>query len=465
MNWRTFGDVPYPIWQLVITQAGGPDGLASMAAWDAAKPHSALALAMMGVESRYGTTFSMAKPEQKNALGISSGGKVLTFPAWPDGLAEWRRRLSDPTYKGGVYAKTVTLPDLIGVYAPASDPRNNQAAYVAKVRTQLASWGIVEELEANVEVVEFGKVPHPAFDVRDIGGAVNTAWDNLGPRKIRGVVWHRMEGSLWGTDAYFRTGGENGGAARARTDYGIGVLAMDGSANAGRILRWTDPRSTISPWANGRVSAEWGDGKAFMAQFPTRSEGLRAVNRDLVSIEISGQGTTALDSQSRLAIAALTAYWADQASIPWESFPQVPNENRSFVIWHREFTEGTGKTCPYAVVQGETNAIIEQAKAIMKQYQTQAVAPAPVKPMPIDQDKLAALIDGGQLVRVPAAPLTATEDTVPRQYADARSAVITSLPAVPKGKTITPQFAVVGADGRLWYVSDTFARYEAKAFG
>lgn len=307
--------------------------------------------------------------------------------------------------------------------------------------------------------IRYGQVPHPAFTIRDIPGSINTAWDDLGPRTIRGVVWHRMEGSLWGTDAYFRTGGENGGAARARTDYGIGVLLTDGTANAGKILRWTDPRGKMSPWANGRLSAPYGDGLAFYKRW-----GVTGINRDLVSIEISGQGKTALDPQARLAIAALTAYWADQYKVPWDVFPQVPGEGRSFVIWHQEFTKGTGKLCPYEVVISETDALVAQAKSILRQYQTQ-VAPTPtVTPQPIPAEKLVALADAGQIVRAEPRAIPATEQAVLYQYADTRSQVITSLPPVLKGDTVTPKYAVVGSDGRLWYVLDNWARVEAKAF-
>jgi hypothetical protein len=135
---------------------------------------------------------------------------------------------------------------------------------------------------------------------------------------------------------------------------------------------WNDPRGTRSPWANGRVSAPYGDGLAFVNRY-----GVAAVNRDATAIEISGFETTALDDAARDAIAGITAYWADQAQIPWDQFPTVPREARSFVIWHQEFTIGTGKKCPFATVMNETSALIERTRGVMKKYQTGAAPPAP----------------------------------------------------------------------------------------
>jgi hypothetical protein len=132
------------------------------------------------------------------------------------------------------------------------------------------------------------------------------------------------------------------------------------------IYRWNDPQGNRSPWANGRLQGQYGDGKAFADIY-----GVNGVNRDCTSVEISGFETTPLDEQSRQAIARLTAYWADQYHVSHETFPLIPDEgNRSFVIWHEEFTLGTGKRCPFDVVKAETDALIARAKAILEEHQT-----------------------------------------------------------------------------------------------
>ncbi|MDQ3124871.1 MAG: NlpC/P60 family protein, partial [Pseudomonadota bacterium] len=217
-------------------------------------------------------------------------------------------------------------------------------------------------------VPAFGRVPPPAVQHRDIQH--NRAWDDLGPRRIKGVVLHRMVGTLWGTDGYFR--GE--AAGRALTDYGVGTEAADGAAHDGEILRWNDPRGQRSPWASGPVSNPYGDGAAFVARY-----GTGAVNRDLVSIEIGGNYDTPLSARAFESVAALVAYWADQARVPWTGFPINQETGISFVLHHVEFTAGTGKICPGFVVSDATGRVIERVRAILRQHQTGGVAP-PVEP-------------------------------------------------------------------------------------
>jgi hypothetical protein len=223
--------------------------------------------------------------------------------------------------------------------------------------------------------VQFGNVPHPDYIDSYVSDAQNSAWDDLGQRHIKGIVWHRMLGSLTGTDQFF-----HGGAA-ALTDYGVGVAAQDGDNLAGVLYRWNDPLGHRAPWANGALSNPYGDGLAFYNLY-----GVNAINRDLTAIEISGFQDTPLDAKSRAMICAVTAYWADQYKVSWETFPLIPSENnRSFVIWHQEITIGTGKECPFQVVMNETPSLIEQTRSLLKSLQsvgsTHDPAPAP-EPVP-----------------------------------------------------------------------------------
>lgn len=379
-NWRTYGPVSAETWRIAIDQAGGPEELSSRAAWEAAGEHSALCLAMLRAESSYGTHFNRNIPGNKNPLNLRppTGGGYMAYGSWVEGVKAWHDRITSPTYKGGIYARTVTLLDLINVYAPASDD-NRPEEYVGIIETLFVRWGVLPR-PGETGMVTFGNVPHPPFQDRPIPN--NTAWNDLGPRTIRAVCWHRMIGTLWGTDSWFR----GGGSARALTDYGIGVAAQDGAGNAGAIVRWNDPRGRRAPWANGQVSAPYGDGLAFVNRY-----GVNAVNRDVVSIEISGATyTVPLDEAARDAIALLTAYWADQYRVSHETFPLIPGEgNRSFVIWHQEFTIGTGKVCPGQVVMDETPSLIDRTRAILRQYQTGEVVvpqpPATTTPAPMPE--------------------------------------------------------------------------------
>jgi len=180
------------------------------------------------------------------------------------------------------------------------------------------------------------------------------------------VVWHRMIGTLLGTDGWFHDG-------HAATCYGIGCQATDGDANAGVIYEWIEPRTGWYGESSGPVSQPYGDGLALVNKV-----GVASVNRVTKAIEISGDYDTPLDEKSRASIVALTAYWADQKRIPWNEFPAVPGEDRSFVCWHREFTIGTGKICPGPVVMNETSALIARVAKVLKSYQDDGkVVPKP----------------------------------------------------------------------------------------
>jgi len=218
----------------------------------------------------------------------------------------------------------------------------------------------------------FGRVEHPEYNDRPIEKPENGGQNDLGKRTVKGVVLHRILGSLWGTDTYFR------GPVGALTDYGVGVAATDGVARDGEILRWNDPLGRASGWASGPYSGAYGDGLAFVAKY-----GVNAINRDQVSIEISGHQDTPLSPGAFEAVAQLIAYWADQARIPWDVFPITTADGFSFVRWHEEFTLGTGKTCPFQVVKAQTSALIERARQIMKAAQDEPVAVVVPKPKPL----------------------------------------------------------------------------------
>lgn len=228
------------------------------------------------------------------------------------------------------------------------------------------------------DTIVFGRVPHPDFVDNPIWKEEGNGQNNLGKRSVKGVVWHRMIGSLWGTNSYFAQP-----STGALTDYGVGTVAQDGAANDGLIIRWNDPLGYQSGWASGPVNAPYGDGKAFLDKYAGPSGiGVNVVNRDQASIEISGIGyTTALSQKAKQAVAALTAYWADQYRIPWDLFPIAPQDGFSFVRWHQEYTIGTGKVCPGQVVMDATPEMIEMTRAILKLWQV--VTPgAPPDPTP-----------------------------------------------------------------------------------
>lgn len=245
---------------------------------------------------------------------------------------------------------------------------------------------------------------HPPFVDRLVPDAQTAAWDDLGKRRAVGVCQHSMVGSLWGTDRWFRRGAQSNGL----TDYGIGG-ATDGPGWDGVILRWNDPRGraarkamrfntatnlweyvsrgttgadelAVSPnragWANGGSDGLEGDGPLFVRTF-----GVNAINRDLVSIERSDAGDirTPVSPKQFEAICGLTAYWFDQAKVPWDQFPLNPAHGIVTHLLHLEFAT---KACPHEPVTSRIDEIQARVRAILKAGQAPEVPGEPLPPRP-----------------------------------------------------------------------------------
>ena len=148
--WRTIGDCSYAAWLGELKYYRSPVAAEIGRAWRAARPHSLLCLGMMYMESQYATDFSTRNPRSnRNPLshrsvdnpawfyGGTPNGEFMRYPDWSTGIAAWRSRITDPAYKGGVYNDTVTIADLIHVYAPSSDG-NDEREYGRVVRTVIA---------------------------------------------------------------------------------------------------------------------------------------------------------------------------------------------------------------------------------------------------------------------------------------------------------------------------------------
>jgi hypothetical protein len=208
--------------------------------------------------------------------------------------------------------------------------------------------------------IQFGLVPKPAWQDRQIPDANNWAWNNLGQRGVRGVVYHRQLGTNWGTDGYFR--GSGGG--KGLTDFGI-------DAYTGETLEWNSylglGRRGISPNRSGWASGPWenppGDGRAFVNAF-----GTSAINRDLVSFEIDRFYKDPVKQAGLDQIVKLSAYLADQKQIRWDSYPLNPHTGLVFTYTHNEF-QGH-KDCPGEVVLDLIPDIIASTQELLKKSQT-----------------------------------------------------------------------------------------------
>jgi hypothetical protein len=292
-------------------------------------------------------------------------------------------------------------------------------------------------------------------------------WDNLGQRKPKFIVLHRMIGSLDGTDQYF-----GNPSVPALTDFGVGVEAMDGKGKAGWIYQWSDPLGYRSGWASGRVSAPYGDGKRIVDKY-----GVVAVNRDGVSVEISGNQTTPIDEVSWKEIVHLCSWWADYMHIPYNSKVN-PSTGINFLIWHQEFTIGTGKECPFQVVMALTNRLYNDIAKFLEPYQTSGAQPQPQpEPEPIPEPQYAAPVPVPELVEfsnyeadsMKAVVTTegdqfifvndivkATKDTPRYQRAKLTSDHIG--PLIPAGTQFEVTWLMKSDDGNLYYISPYWSR-------
>lgn len=185
---------------------------------------------------------------------------------------------------------------------------------------------------------QFGKVSRPPVVERII--EATSSWDDLGPRTVIGTCIHRMDGTLTGTDQYFRTTASHGGDTGALTDFGIGGPLDLATANDGVIFQWNSTAGRRAPCANGRANDLNGNGIPFVEHY-----GIVAVNRDLVSIELSGcsgestcGSETAVTADQEESLAALIAYVHDAAGVPFDVFPRHPRSGLVTCLEHWEFS-------------------------------------------------------------------------------------------------------------------------------
>lgn len=326
--------------------------------------------------------------------------------------------------------------------------------------------------------ITFGKVPKFGYIDRQsqtTDKPEGVGWDNLGKRNPKAVVLHRMVGSLTGTDSWF--GSPSVGSL---TDFGIGIRAQDGANYSKVIMQWNDPYGYRAGWASGPVNGAYGDGLAIVNKY-----GINAVNRDCISIEISGQYNTAIADDEFEEIAKFLAYFWDQMHVPYDKAPVNPATGISAVLFHQEYTLGTGKICPGPVVMNAIDNLITRAVAIMKPYQTGtttgATSTPPVvtvpeptwsDPKPIaelakytkaDADSAPAGLDTpvGRAVWVDD-DIVAIRDTFRRQEPSKNAKYVG--PTLKKDQQAHGLWLITKSGGEEWYYSDYYTFFLAADF-
>jgi hypothetical protein len=342
---------------------------------------SEIVIAQWAVETGVGISPAWTGRYNPAGIGITDGGDLgYTWKTAADGARVQEVHLSayvdgyvtglrtyldlDPRYLlvlKTAWATTVkTVQDLQGKWATDPQYATKIAGRIEELRSiQVAPISPDTDPDEPGDIV-FGKVPRPAVKDRVIPDANNWAWDNLGRRSIYGIVYHRMIGTLWGTDGWFRGGGGGSGL----TDYGI-------DNKNGEILKWNDPygkgSAGVSPnrsgWASGGGGGISGDGVTFVSRY-----GRSAINRNLASLEIAGNYDSPVTKAGHDAIVQLSAHLADANRVPWSSYPTNPKTGLTFVYWHNEF-QGE-KPCPGQVIMDMTAQLIADTKELMKTFQS-----------------------------------------------------------------------------------------------
>lgn len=136
-NWRDFGDVPLSVYESEFAKVHSPMLAEAAAIHAAARPHSALALAMSWMEQKHGTWTEIISADHHNPMSLRGvWPNWRRFASYADGVRAWRERITDPS---GPYAETTGLASLIHRYAPAFD-NNNEALYEREVRGRIAAY-------------------------------------------------------------------------------------------------------------------------------------------------------------------------------------------------------------------------------------------------------------------------------------------------------------------------------------
>lgn len=168
-NYRAIGDVPLEVIRKELARVKSPMLASVEATHAAASGHSALFWAQAWLENQWRLTGILIKPDDYNPVGLRpevqgqlgpfasgiiqapDGGQFLRFKTDALAVMEWRRRLfDDPTYKGGVYARTTTLEQMLSVYAPSGDKHpvtgldNADVKYMESVITMLKRFAALE---------------------------------------------------------------------------------------------------------------------------------------------------------------------------------------------------------------------------------------------------------------------------------------------------------------------------------
>lgn len=427
---------------------------------------------------------------------LHTASKQLTpeIRSWLNSI--WVKKVQDPDMPSVVTVHDLGLryldsgvPRATWSYEDGQVPMETYGIKLQNRGSQFASWAsdqpagpvTVTTTLSPGGAITFGRVPKPKM-INEIEKMARKpegkGWNNLGQREPWGIVLHRMIGSLRGTSNYFAML-----STLALTDLGLGIEETDGNSDAGVLLQWTNFLDGYrSGWASGPVSAPYGDGKKFVDKY-----GINRVNRNLVSIEVSGNQTTPMDAKSWAVLVQTCAWIADLLEIPYHELPFNRHTGMNLIFFHEEFTLGTGKTCPFSWLKSRINILYQDIANYMRPYQlsggTVTTAPPPVTtappapqpeyavPVPVpqlipyaddDTDRIAAVVvvNGENFIIVN--DIVRAKQNIPRY----QRASLTSRhigPPIEKGEEFEVRWLFDAGDGRQWYLTPYWTRVPVEA--
>lgn len=199
-----------------------------------------------------------------------------------------------------------------------------------------------------------GKTPFPPYQERLLPPKIGAGMDRGATKRSGATWWHRMVGTLRGTDAYFRLEW-----VKASTHWGIGG-SLDG-ADDGVIFQWVKMGDPLIPWASGPWrDPGYGDGAKYVDEF-----GVYGINAYGDSIEFSGMTDTPMTVLQWQKGIWLSAAIAHDGGLSSDEF-----------LWnmhHREACQPSYKDCPFPAVYKHTDAYQRGIAATMAHYEGKRV--------------------------------------------------------------------------------------------
>jgi hypothetical protein len=132
--WREIGDTTTAAFAAELARLNSPMHSDASAIYEAASPHTLLALAHSFAENKHDTVGILIKPDMKNFMALRPRGypeetgqrnNFATFASYADCVRAWRRRHTDTSIDTGRapknYVEAVSLQDYCTVYNPSGD--------------------------------------------------------------------------------------------------------------------------------------------------------------------------------------------------------------------------------------------------------------------------------------------------------------------------------------------------------